>query len=116
MAEHVFVGRITKAREIKSRIVNPNWKGVLGEFQTLQTLKGNPSGLQNIETGYGHGSCGVTLTVGKTYLFFTDKSGSVDICTGSRTFAPGTREDEEMLNRVKGLRNSTPSPLGNILK
>jgi hypothetical protein len=110
MAEHVFVGRITKAREIKSRSVNPNWKGVLGEFQTLQTLKGNPVALQNIETGYGHGGCGVTLTVGQAYLFFADRLGSVDICTGSRTFTPGTREDEEILKELKGyiIQHSRP--------
>lgn len=110
MAEHVFVGRITKASEIKSRSVNPNWRGVLGEFQALQTLKGNPNALHNIETGYGHGGCGVTLTVGKTYLFFTDKSGSIDICTGSRPFTSGTQEDEETLKELKGYTTQHSSP------
>ncbi|MBU1691835.1 MAG: hypothetical protein KJ958_12845 [Gammaproteobacteria bacterium] len=110
MAEHVFVGRITKTGEIKSRSVNPNWSGVIGEFKTLQTLKGNPALLQHIETGHGRGGCGVTLTVGQAYLFFIDKSGSVDICTGSRTFTPGTQEDEKTLKELKTFTNQHSQP------
>ncbi|BAN35231.1 hypothetical protein SCD_n01405 [Sulfuricella denitrificans skB26] len=110
MAEHVFVGRITKTGEIKSRSVNPNWSGVSGEFKTLQTLKGNPTLLQHIETGHGRGGCGVTLTVGQTYLFFIDKSGSVDICTGSRTFTPGTQEDEKTLKELKAFTTQHSQP------
>ena len=112
MAEHVFVGRITRTREIKSRSVNPNWNGVIGEFQALQALKGNPAVLQNIETGHGRGGCGVTLTVGQTYLFFIDKSGSVDICTGSRKFTSGTPEDEKTLKELKAFATQHAKPLG----
>jgi hypothetical protein len=110
MAENVFVGRITKTREIKSRSANPNWSGVLGEFQALQTLKGSPNELHNIETGYGHGGCGVILTVGQTYLFFADKSGSVNICTGSRRFTSGIQEDVETLKELKGYTTQHSSP------
>ena len=110
MAEHVFVGQITKTQEVKSRSINPNWSGVIGEFQALQTLKGNPTVLHHIETGHGRGGCGVTLTVGQAYLFFTDKSGSVDICTGSRTFTPGSQEDEGTLKELKAFTTQHSKP------
>ncbi len=102
MAEHVFLARITHIQETTSRPSHPQWRGMLGEFKVEQILKGKPAILQTIETGFGHGDCGVSLTVGHTYLFFTGKTGSVDICTGSRKFDSSIHENQTLLKKLEG--------------
>ncbi|WP_124946506.1 hypothetical protein [Sulfurirhabdus autotrophica] len=102
MAEHVFIARITHIQETKNRPSHPQWRGKLGEFNVEQILKGKPAILQTIETGFGRGDCGVSLTVGHTYLFFADKTGSVDICTGSREFDSSTQENQTLLKKLEG--------------
>ena len=101
MAEHVFVGRITHVQETKSRASHPLWSGVLGTFQTRQTFKGNPRALHNIETGLGPSDCGLSLIEGRTYLFFADKMGSVDICSGSRAFDTEDPKNSDILKELK---------------
>jgi len=102
MAEHVFVARIENMQKTESRPSHPQWRGILGEFTVQQTLKGKPNTLQAIETGFGQGDCGVSLVAGHTYLFFTDKTGSVDICSGSGAFDSNALENQAILEQLKG--------------
>lgn len=101
IAEYVFVGRTTNVQQIKSRVSHPLWRGILGAFQVQQTFKGNPHALQNIETGLGPSDCGLSLVEGRTYLFFADKMGSVDICSGSRAFDAENPENSDILRELK---------------
>ena len=101
IAAHVFVGRITRVQETNSRASHPLWRGMLGAFQVQQTFKGNPHVLQNIETGFGPSDCGLSLVEGRTYLFFADKMGSVDICSGSRAFDADDPKYSDILKELK---------------
>ena len=100
-AQHVFIGRITGAQEIEHRTSHPQWRGMLGTFQVLYDFKGHPKTLKHIETGLGPSDCGVSLVVGRTYLFFADKMGTVDICSGSQAFDPQDQKNADILKDLK---------------
>ena len=100
-AQHVFIGRITGVQATEHRADHPQWRGMLGTFQVLHNFKGHPETLKYIETGLGPSDCGISLAVGRTYLLFADKMGSVDICSGSRVFDPEDQKNAGVLKELK---------------
>jgi hypothetical protein len=109
-ATYVFVGRVVAIREIKSRADIPDWGGVAAEFQLIEVLKGPHPFLSGVETGYGHGDCGVPMFVGVSYVFFARAKGEIDICSGTRAYIKGYEGDEEYLREIKSLPPVSKAP------
>jgi hypothetical protein len=109
-ATYVFVGRIVSTQETKSHADDPRRSGVAAKFQLIETIKGNPSLLPNVHSGYGGGDCGIPMLVGASYVFFADAHGEIDICSGTSSYIRGNAPYEKYLRAVKALApKSSPS-------
>ena len=109
-ANNIFIGRIVATHEIKSRSDMPDWGGVQGQFELIETLKGNQKLVKYVETGYGAGDCGVPLLTGQTYIFFTGSKGEISICSGTVSYVAGYEKHEAFLKKLKKLNTNATKP------
>jgi hypothetical protein len=107
-ATYVFVGRVISAQEIRRNL--PLRSGVIGTFELIESIKGNPETLAVVESGYGGGDCGVPLLVGSTYIFFADPSGNIAIYSGTRGYTQGYGPDDTFLHKLQDLAHPAKRP------
>ena len=85
-ADIIFIAYIREAAEVPDRnknadpLENPP---VRARFRIVDTIKGDPSKLEYLRSGYGWGDCGVPFVVGRRYLILTSSGGQVSIVNGS---------------------------------
>lgn len=72
-------------------------------FDVTKVFKGNIP-FTVIKSHVGGATCGMSLTVGQEYLFFTDDSGSVSLCSGNINI---TRSNEHKLQQLKLIEDYT---------
>ena len=79
---YIFVAKIVSAKE------NPQsdsvWNSVQAKFEVSEVIKGEPSELASLYSGYGGGDCGISFLVGLRYLVFTD-DGTITSCGATRS-------------------------------
>lgn len=110
-ANSVFLGKITSvAKTIRSitdeRKSEPS--RIRGRFEIQEVFKGNPSRFYYIETENHPLACGVDLSVGATYVFYTNEIGHTSLCSGSVLVNADDKNTRELLNRLRSLSRSTP--------
>lgn len=102
-ASFVFVARVIDKREVKSRKSQPGWGGWTAKVSVVKAIKGEPLLLPELESGYGHGDCGVPLMRDTSYIFFASSEGEVNICSGTQVYMPGLEPHEKTLARIEAL-------------
>jgi len=105
-AEYVFRATITQITVIKTQGQDDGGsiqaqQMLRVEFDLVDTYKGNPSDLPVLITRYHPTSCGLPVSEGDDYIFFSDSEGSVGMCGGSmsaeRSVAAGLNWSEFVL-------------------
>lgn len=99
LANHVFYARLMKA-ELKEGHEGDEAKYVIGEYQLIETFKGNPPNFGKIiDEEYQGGNCSVGLTVSEYYIFFLYENNRINLCSGSHRVKPNEIEKLRVLKR-----------------
>ena len=100
----IFIAYIREATEVGDRgkdtdlFENPP---VRARFRAVDTIKGDPSKLEYLRSGYGWGDCGVPFVVGRRYLVLTDIRGHVWITNGSGDVTPEYEPHRKFIQAMK---------------
>jgi hypothetical protein len=100
----IFIARIFEVSEVANRPRDAdNWTNppVRAQFRVFDSLKGNPSEVQFLRSGYGGGDCGVPFIVGRRYLVFTDIDGRVRISSGTGDITPEYEPHAKFIAAIK---------------
>ncbi|HEY3052925.1 MAG TPA: hypothetical protein VGK04_05985 [Thermoanaerobaculia bacterium] len=77
-AATVFLGHVSNAREL------PKTHKVQLSFTVIENFKGTPSALHGtLTTSRWEATCGVPVPVGRDYVFFVGRDGTVSRCSGT---------------------------------
>jgi hypothetical protein len=106
-ADLVFAARVV---ETKETLIKGLPIGLAGRFTVLRSVKGDAESIASVVTigrrdNRGGGSCGIGLTVGKTYIFFADAKGQTNACNGTQVYFSGNERYEQTLRRLEQLRS-----------
>ena len=71
------------------------------KFRGVDTLKGDPSKIQFLRSGYGWGDCGVPFVIGRRYLVFTSTGGQVFLPSGSTDITPEYEPHGKFIKAIK---------------
>ncbi len=126
----VFVARITQVEDVATE---PGWRmaqraeqdedweptegvdyGLRMRFEIEAAIKGDPSRLVTLITGYGGGDCGIPVMPGGTLLVATDNKGYVGFCSYSHVIrvhdCVGVLELEQLRQRVRDGKSELDVP------
>jgi hypothetical protein len=113
-AEIIFIGCISEVAEIPNspegadRFENPP---VRARFQVLDSIKGDPTKVQFLRSGYGGGDCGIPFVVGRRYLVYTSQGGQVFLPGGSGDVTPEYEPHRRYIEAIRQyVKNGTKIP------
>ena len=105
-AEYVFVAQVLSKADVASREEPLGSPGVLVRLRLGEVFKATLPAPAHVTTGMGSGDCGVPIFLGLSYVFFVDKLGQIDICSGTRLYVRGITYAERYLVDVRFLAHS----------
>ena len=81
-SQYIFVAEILSAK--KNPDAENHLESVTATFEIKDVIKGSPTELSNLFSGYGGGDCGMPFLVGHKMLVFTS-DGIVTMCGATRS-------------------------------
>lgn len=126
----VFVARVTQVEDVA---LEPDWRmaqraehdedweptegvdyGLRMRFEIEAVIKGDPSRLVTLITGYGGGDCGIPVMPGGTLVVATDNKGYVGFCSYSHVIrvhdCVGVLELEQLRQRARDGKSALVVP------
>ncbi len=96
--KNVYYGQLISAQYEAPNKEN-DWPSVSGIIDIKDVLKGEKLEQISIKTGLGGGDCGISLTVGKYYSLFVNRSDEyISICDASKQM--DTIEYEDLKQKI----------------
>jgi len=114
-AQIIFIARITEAAEVPNTpqgAASFETPPVRARFQVLDAIKGDPTKIEFLRSGYGGGDCGIPLLVGRRYLVYTGVGGQIFLPDGSGDVTPEYEPHRKYIEAVRQyVKNGTKIPV-----
>jgi hypothetical protein len=114
-AQIIFIARITEVAEVPNAPQDaPSFENppVRARFQILDTIKGDPTKIEFLRSGYGGGDCGIPFVVGRRYLVYTGSGGQIFLPDGSGDVTPEYEPHRKYIEAVRQyVKNGTKIPV-----